>query len=72
MLLIDTAIISPKTTKDTQGVAVMRQKKNQFVASIRLYAEGEFEKPYRYKTKNLPALGAFPSEEDIGEQMELT
>ena len=72
MLLIDTAIIAPKTTKDTQGVAVMRQKKNQAVESIRLYREGEFEKPYRYKTKNLPALGAFPSEEDLGEQMSLT
>ncbi len=72
MLLIDTAIIAPKTTKDTQGVAVMRQKKNQAVESIRLYREGEFEKPYRYKTKNLPALGAFPSEEDLGEQMSFT
>ena len=72
MLLIDTAMIAPKTTKDTQGVAVMRQKKNQVVESIRLYRKGEFDKPYRYKTKNLPALGAFPSEEDVGEQMSLT
>jgi len=71
MLLIDTAMIASKTTKDTQGVAVMRQKKNQSVESIRLYNKGEFEKPYRYKTKNLPALGAFPSEEDVGEQMTL-
>jgi DNA gyrase subunit A len=71
MLLLDTAIISPKTTKDTQGVAVMRQKKNGFVTSIRLYVPGEFAKPYRYKTKNLPALGALPSEEDVGEQMTL-
>ena len=71
MLLIDTAMIAPKTTKDTQGVAVMRQKKNQFVTNIRLYEEGDFVKPYRYKTKNLPALGALPSEEDLGEQMTL-
>ncbi len=70
-LLIDTAIISPKTTKDTQGVAVMRQKKNQVVTGIRYYVEGEFAKPYRYKTKNLPAIGALPSEEDVGEQMSL-
>ena len=71
MLLIDTAMIAAKTTKDTQGVAVMRQKKNGFVRSIRLYQQGEFDKPYRYKTKNLPALGAFPSEEDVGEQLSL-
>ena len=71
LLLLDTAMIAPKTTKDTQGVAVMRQKKNQFVTSIRLYRQGEFDKPYRYRTKNLPALGAFPSEEDVGQQMTL-
>lgn len=70
-LLIDTAVISAKTTKDTQGVAVMRQKKNQIVNGLRLYTVGEFAKPYRYRTKNLPAIGALPSDEDAAEQMSL-
>ncbi len=71
LLLLDTAVIAPKATKDTQGVAVMRQKKNQYVESVRIYKDGEFSKPYRYKTKALPALGAFPAETDAAEQLSL-
>ena len=56
-LLINTGAISPKTTKDTQGVGVMSLKKGQKVMTVRAYKEGEFAKAYRYKTKNLPAAG---------------
>jgi len=34
-----------------------------------LYKEGEFEKPWRYRAKNLPAAGALPSAADNGEQL---
>ncbi|HZJ77178.1 MAG TPA: DNA topoisomerase (ATP-hydrolyzing) subunit A [Clostridia bacterium] len=71
LLLINTGAISPKSTKDTVGVSVMRLKKGQRVTAVRDYIKGEFKKPYRYKTKNLPALGAFLSEEDAGEQLSL-
>ena len=70
-LLINTGAISPKTTKDTQGVGVMSLKKGQKVMTVRAYKEGEFAKAYRYKTKNLPAAGALLSAEDKGEQLEL-
>lgn len=70
-LLINTGAISPKTTKDTQGVGVMSLKKGQKVMTVREYREGEFAKAYRYKTKNLPAAGALLSAEDKGEQLEL-
>ena len=71
MLLLNTGAISPKTTKDTAGVAVMTLKKGQRLFSVRDYREGEFAKPHRYRTKNLPAAGALPSAEDAGEQMTL-
>lgn len=72
MLLINTGLIAPKTTKNTQGVAVMRLKKGQRVMEVRHYKEGEFSKPSRYRTKNLPALGALPAAEDTaGEQLTL-
>lgn len=72
LLLINTGLIAPKTTKNTQGVSVMRLKKGQFVMGVRPYVEGEFTKPSRYRTKNLPALGAFPAAEDTaGEQLTL-
>ena len=71
LLLINTGVISAKTTKDTQGVAVMTLKKGHTVRLVRDYVNGEFVKPYRYKTKNLPAAGATLSAEDAGEQMSL-
>ena len=71
LLLINTGAISPKTTKDTQGVSVMTMKKGHILKKVRDYEKGEFAKPYRYKTKNLPAAGALLSAEDTGEQMSL-
>lgn len=69
MLLINTGAIMSKTTKNTQGVSVMKLKKNQKVTSIHLYSEGEFEKEWRFRAKNLPAAGAVPSMADIEEQI---
>ena len=70
-LLFNTAVIASKTTKDTQGVAVLTLKKGQRLMTVRMYVEGEFAKPYRYRTKNLPSTGALLSAEDSGEQMTL-
>ena len=47
----------------------MTQKKNHRVENFHIYKEGEFEKPWRYRAKNLPAAGALPSVNDIGEQL---
>lgn len=68
-LLLNTAVILPKTTKDTIGVGVMTLKKGQRLISARKYREGEFAKAYRYRAKNLPAAGALLSSEDEAEQM---
>ncbi len=68
-LLVNTAGILPKTTKDTQGVSVMKLKKTHKVESIHLYKPGEFEKEWRFRAKNLPAAGALLSEKDIAEQI---
>lgn len=68
-LLLNTAVILPKTTKDTIGVGVMTLKRGQRLMSARKYREGEFAKAYRYRAKNLPAAGALLSSEDEAEQM---
>ncbi|MBR4858448.1 MAG: topoisomerase IV [Clostridia bacterium] len=68
-LLINTAVITPKTTKDTLGVGVLTLKKGHRLMGARPYREGEFAKPYRYKAKNLPAAGALLSSEDEAEQI---
>ncbi len=70
-LLVNTGAISVKTTKDTAGVNVMTLKKYHKVQGARLYKEGEFVKPHRYKTKTLPAAGATLSADDTAEQLTL-
>lgn len=64
MLILNTGALTPKTSKDTIGVSVMTQKKNHKIESMHLYTEGEFEKAWRFRTKNLPAAGALPSAGD--------
>jgi len=71
LLLLHTGAIAPKSTKDTIGVAVMTLKRGQKLLHVRDYREGEFAKPHRYRTKNLPAAGALLSAEDEGEQLAL-
>lgn len=71
ILLLNTGAVAPKTTKDTQGVAVMTLKKGHRLSSVRAYREGEFQKPARYRTRSLPAAGALLSAEDAGEQLTL-
>ena len=71
LLLINTGAITPKTTKDTQGIAVFTMKKGHTLNKVRAYVPGEFAKPYRYKTKSFPAAGAMPSSDDAGEQLTL-
>lgn len=70
LLLLHTGAIAPKS-KDTIGVAVMTLKRGQKLLHVRDYREGEFAKPHRYRTKNLPAAGALLSAEDEGEQLAL-
>lgn len=71
-LLVNTGMISPKAMKDTQGVSVMSLRKGQRLSFAREYKIGEFVKPYRYKTKNIPAKGMQLSAEDNGEQLQLS
>lgn len=69
-LLLNTAVVLPKSTKNTQGVQAMTlKKKSDKVVSVHLYQEGEFEKEWRFRPKNLPAAGAMLGAADIGEQL---
>ena len=63
MLLIHTGAVSPKTTRSTQGVAVMTLKKETLQKAV-VYQEGMLQKPNRYRTKTLPAAGMLPAPED--------
>ena len=71
ILLLNTGAVSPKTTKDTQGVGVMTQRKNHRLESVTDFSEDMFQKPARYRTRTLPAAGSTLSAEDMGEQLSL-
>ena len=60
MLLVNTASIPAKTTKDNGGISVMTQKKGQRISDVSVYEKGTLENEYRYRTKNLPAAGYKP------------
>ncbi|MEE1185973.1 MAG: DNA topoisomerase (ATP-hydrolyzing) subunit A [Acutalibacteraceae bacterium] len=69
MLIVSSAKILAKSTKDSQGVAVMTQKKNHCVDSVVEFKEDMLEKPHRYRSRNLPSAGQLMSAEEKGEQM---
>ncbi|MEY8358791.1 DNA gyrase subunit A [Anaerotruncus colihominis] len=71
MLIVHTGAVAAKTTRSTQGVAVMTLKKNNFVEQVRPFEEGMVANPHRFRTKTLPAAGALPRAEDAGEQLTL-
>ena len=71
MLLLHSGAIAVKTTKNTQGVAVMKLRKGHRVLSVEPYEEGRFSKPSRYRTRTLPAAGALPSQEDEATQLSI-
>lgn len=60
MLLVNTASVPAKATKDNGGIAVMTQKKGQRIFTAEPYVSDSLENPHRYRTKNLPAAGALP------------
>ena len=57
VLIFSTMLVLPKTTRNTQGVQVMRLTKAQ-LESAALYEEGAIKKPETYMTKTIPSAGA--------------
>ncbi len=70
MLLVHTGAIAAKTTRSTIGVQVMTLKGSHHVKTVEPFTEGMVARPDRYR-KNIPAAGAMPAAEDIGEQLTL-
>ena len=70
MLIVNTAAIPAKTTKDNGGIAVMTQKKGQRILEVSLY-KGELSGDHRYRTRNLPAAGSKKTAGEDAEQAKL-
>ena len=70
-LVFSTAMLSPKTTRSTQGVAVMTLKKKYVLERAALLSQTSIVNAARYRTRALPAAGMLLKDEDT-EQMSLT
>ena len=69
MLLFNSAAIQNKSTKNTQGVAVMTQKRGHRLMKVQAYTDGMLMKPHRYRTRTLPSAGSYMQAEETGEQL---
>ncbi len=67
-LIFHTAQLMPKTTRSTQGVAVMTLKKHYTVEAVRPLEETAITNPARYRVRAVPAAGALLKEEDTEEK----
>ena len=67
-LIISSAQLAVKTTRATQGVAVMTLKKNAVLARAALLETTPIVNPARYRARSLPAAGALLRQEDSEEK----
>ena len=67
-LIFHTALLSPKSTRASQGVAVMTLKKNRRLTEAKFLSDTAIQNPARYRVRSLPAAGALLKGEDNGEK----
>ena len=68
--VFSTAQLLPKTTRNTQGVAVMTLKKKAVLRDVRLLEESGIANPGRYRTKTIPSAGMLLKEEDSADKQQ--
>jgi len=64
VLIFNTANINPKSTRDSQGVQVMKAKKGSVMTGLKRLTEVSFKDLDYYRTKNIPAIGCYIKDED--------
>ncbi|HPZ04965.1 MAG TPA: topoisomerase IV, partial [Clostridiales bacterium] len=65
VLVFNTANINPKTTRNSQGVQVMKAKKGSRMCSVKTIEESGIREPDYYRTKTIPAVGCYLRAEDV-------
>ncbi len=67
-LIFSTALLAPKTTRNTQGVSVVSVKKKAALSRVTLLENSGIVNQSRYRSRTLPAAGAIIKEEDAPEK----
>ena len=68
--IFSTAQLLPKTTRNTQGVALMTLKKKATLRDAVLLSQSGIVNESRYRTKTIPSAGAVLKEEDSAEKQQ--
>ena len=66
-VIFSTAQLMPKTTRNTQGVAVMSLKKKAVLEKAAVLSTSGITNQSRYRSKTIPAAGAILKPEDMGQ-----
>ena len=66
-VVFSTALLSPKTSRSTQGVQVMTLKKHP-VTGAAFLSETHIQNLSRYRMRSIPAAGAKLTDKDRGEE----
>lgn len=70
-LILNTALVLPKATRDTIGVNVMTQKRSCVVSEAKIFTPGELSMDYRYRARKLPSAGVMLADGDNADQLHL-
>ena len=68
--IFSTAQLNPKTTRNTQGVAVLTLKKKAVLSGVQLLRDSGIVNESRYRTKTIPSAGSLLKEEDSAEKQQ--
>ena len=68
-LIVNSALVSLKSTKSTQGVQVITLRKGQTVKEVKSSDVVIKESRHRYRSKNLPAAGALFHDKDAADNI---
>ena len=64
ILIFNTSAMQSKSTKNTQGVAVMNMKKKSTITKIEFLKDVTLSDPGYYRAKNIPATGYYLKDDD--------
>ncbi len=64
VLIFNTGSINSKTTRNSQGIQVLKEKKGSRMCSVKTIQEAGIKNPDYYRTRSIPAVGCYFREED--------
>ena len=67
-MIFSTALLLPKTTRNTQGVAVLTLRKKAALDFAGLLSQSNIKTESRYRAKSVPAAGAVLKPEEAPQQ----